>query len=64
MCLWIISGFKQKLSAVLQMLIIAGMNILEYFLAKDLLLWKGWNVLFAFMFIIVIYLNNFRNKAA
>lgn len=67
MAIWILSGVKPKLNAISQILIIATMNSLEFILASDLLLWKKFNALFAFMFICFIFYNEFvlnkRKKA-
>src|ERR1700746_1617244 len=43
MALWIISGFKSRLNAITQVVIIATMNTLEFILAPDLLLWGRFN---------------------
>ena len=66
MAIWIISWIKPRLSAITQIIIIAAMNVLEFILAPDLLLWGRFNLLFAIMFIILIYLNEFylRNRSA
>jgi hypothetical protein len=55
MALWIISGIKPRWNALLQILTIAVMNLLEFFLVPDLLLWGRWNALFALLFILLIY---------
>ncbi len=60
MCVWILSRIKPKLNAITQILIISTMNILEYFLVPDLLLWGKYNSLFAFLFIVLIYVNEFH----
>ena len=60
MTVWIISGFKQRLNAIVQMIVIATMNFLEYILAPDLLLWGKFNALFAFLFIAIIWINEFK----
>jgi hypothetical protein len=60
MAIWIISRRWTKLNAVLQILIIATMNVLEFSLVPDLLLWGKANALFAFMFILLIYYNEFN----
>lgn len=59
MTVWILSGIKTKLNAVTQIVIIAAMNILEFYLAPDLLLWGKWNIVVAVLFIAVIYSNEF-----
>jgi uncharacterized membrane protein YphA (DoxX/SURF4 family) len=66
MAIWILSGKYPRLNAVTQMFIIAAMNALEFFLAPDLLLWGKANAIFALMFIVLIYYNDFyiRKKIA
>lgn len=60
MAIWIISRIKPKLNAISQIIIIATMNVLEFILAPDLLLWGKFNSLFAFLFILIIYFNEFH----
>ena len=59
MAIWILSGYKTKLNAIAQILIVATMNTLEFILVPDLLLWGKLNSLFAFIFILVVYYNEF-----
>ena len=59
MAAWIIIGYRPRLNALTQMLIIALMNMLEFFLAPDLLLWGRFNALFAFLFIVLIGINEY-----
>lgn len=59
MALWIVSGIQRRLNIVIQIIIIAAMNILEFFLAPTLLLWGRMNLLFALLFIGLIYWNEF-----
>ena len=60
MAIWIISRILPKLNAITQIVIIATMNILEFTLASDLLLWGRFNVVFAFLFMLIIYFNEFH----
>jgi hypothetical protein len=60
MAAWIVSGLWPRLNAITQILVIAAMNIIEFFLASDLLLWGKANAIFAFAFILVIYYNEFH----
>jgi hypothetical protein len=60
MAVWILSGMWTRLNAVTQILVIATMNSLEFFLVPDLLLWGKLNAFFAFLFILLIYFNEFR----
>ena len=55
MAIWILSNFWPRLNAIIQMIIIAVMNTLEFLLAPDLLLWGKANAAFALMFILLIY---------
>lgn len=58
---WIASGLKPRFNAVVQMVIIGVMNVLEYILAPDLLLWGKLNLLFAALLIVIIYCFQFRS---
>jgi hypothetical protein len=63
MASWIVTGIKPRLNVVMQILIVVAMNILEFLLAPDLLLWGEANSIFAFLFILLIYWNEFyQNK--
>jgi uncharacterized membrane protein YphA (DoxX/SURF4 family) len=59
MTVWIISGYQKKLNAIAQIVVVATMNTLEFILVPDLLLWGKLNSLFAFVFILVVYYNEF-----
>lgn len=59
MAIWILTQWKSKLNAFLQMSIVAAMNIMEFVLAPDLLLWGRLNALFAFLFILLVYYHGF-----
>jgi DoxX-like family len=59
MGLWILSGILSRLNAITQIALIATMNTLEFFLVPDLLLWGKFNALFAGMFIMLIFYNEF-----
>ncbi|KMQ64887.1 hypothetical protein ACM46_11800 [Chryseobacterium angstadtii] len=60
MAVWILTRINSRFCAIAQITIIAAMNILEFLLAPDLLLWGRFNSLFAFVFILLIYCNEFR----
>jgi hypothetical protein len=64
MAVWIVSGFRPRLNAITQIMIIATMNIMEFILVPDLLLWGRFNILFAFLFMLLISYNEYflRNK--
>jgi hypothetical protein len=59
MAIWILSGIRPRLNAITQIIVIAIMNSLEFFIAPDLLLWGKANAIFAFMFIVMIYFKEF-----
>ncbi|MGJ8731651.1 MAG: DoxX-like family protein [Cellulophaga sp.] len=59
---WIVSGYKSRVNSILQILIIGVMNILEFTLVPDLLLWGKYNIVFAFLLICVIFYNEFYLK--
>jgi len=62
MAVWIVSGYLSRLNIIAQVLIIATMNMLEFMLVPDLLLWGRFNLLFAFLFIGVIIFNHYYLK--
>ena len=59
MAIWILSGIKSRVNAATQIVVVAAMNVLEFFLAPDLLLWGRFNAVFAAMFVGVVYYNEF-----
>jgi hypothetical protein len=59
MAVWILSAYKTKLNTIAQIAVVATMNTLEFILVPDLLLWGKLNSLFAFIFILVVYYNEF-----
>ncbi len=62
MTIWILSGYKPKFNAVTQITVIIGMNLLEFILVSELLLWGPLNFLFALLFSLIIYYNEFHLK--
>jgi hypothetical protein len=66
MACWILSGFKTRLNAIVQIAVIAAMNALEFVLVPDLLLWGRLNSVFALLLILAVYYNEFtlRKKMA
>ncbi len=59
MAVWILSGLWKRLNALTQICIVATMNLLEFILVPDLLLWGKINAFFAFIFIFFVYFNEF-----
>ena len=60
MAIWILSGLWPRYNAVTQIIIIATMNVLEFVLVPELLLWGKANSIFALIFILLIYYNGFQ----
>lgn len=60
MAIWILIGFKTRLNTLVQIIIIAIMNTIEFLIAPDILLWGRANSIFAFVLILVIYFNEFH----
>ena len=62
---WIISRIKSRLCSVVQIIIIATMNIIEFLIAPDLLLFGRLNIVLAMVLIVVIFIHEFvLNKTA
>ncbi len=59
MAIWIVSKFKTRFNAITQIIIVAIMNIIEFILVPDLLLWGKLNAFFALLFILLVYYNEF-----
>lgn len=63
MAIWILIGFKSRINAILQIGVVATMNVLEFILVPDLLLWGKMNSFFAFLFICIVFINEFVLKS-
>ncbi|PZR38162.1 MAG: hypothetical protein DI538_10375 [Azospira oryzae] len=59
MAVWIWSRYKARLNAITQMIVVLVMNVLEFILVPDLLLFGKINSVFALSFVFVIYYNEF-----
>jgi len=59
MAIWILSGVWTRMNAITQIIVIGVMNTLEFILVPDLLLWGRANAFFAFLFILIIWYNEF-----
>ncbi len=57
--LWIISSYKPRLCAIVQITLVLAMNIMELILVPDLLLFGRLNAFFALCFVIVVYCHQF-----
>ena len=62
MAVWVLSKIQPRLCAIVQMSLVLVMNLIEMTLAPDLLLWGKTNMLFALLFIGVVYVNEFVFK--
>lgn len=60
MALWVLSKVKPRMNAIVQIIIISIMNILEFILVPDLLLWGKMNSFFALLFICLVWFNEFN----
>ncbi|WP_100336951.1 DoxX-like family protein [Hymenobacter chitinivorans] len=61
---WVLSRYRERLSVGLQIALVLGMNVLEFLLARDLLLWQQLNIVFAGLFALLLYYYGFRLPAA
>ena len=59
MAVWILTGIRSRLCAIVQAVIIASMNTIEFVLAPDLLLFGHGNAIMAALLIIAITVNEF-----
>ncbi|MFZ1379441.1 MAG: DoxX-like family protein, partial [Saprospiraceae bacterium] len=59
MAVWIVSKINSRLNAIAQITIVATMNIFEFLVVPDQLLWGRFNILFAFIFIFIVYCNEY-----
>lgn len=62
MFVWVISRKFSRLAAVMQIVIVLTMNILEFILVPDLLLFGRMNIIIALVFVSVVYVNEFIIK--
>ncbi|SIR09770.1 DoxX-like family protein [Maribacter ulvicola] len=62
MAVWVVSKSNSRINALLQISVVSVMNMLEYFLVPDLLLWGKMNSVFALLFVGVVYYNEFILK--
>jgi hypothetical protein len=65
MAIWIIAAIAISFNTIIQITIVACMNLLEFILVPHLLLWGRYNVVFALLFIALVYYYGFvlyKNK--
>ncbi|RSK34031.1 DoxX-like family protein [Hymenobacter metallilatus] len=61
--LWVLGGRNMKLTAAVQIALVLVMNVLEFWLAPDLLLWGRLNMGFAAEFAVLVYYQGFILKS-
>lgn len=59
MAIWIISQIRPRLNAIAQISIVIVMNILEFVLVPNRLLWGKFNAIFALLFVLFVYFHEF-----
>lgn len=59
MGVWVLSGMYRRFNAIVQIALVMVMNILEYILVPEMLLWGKMNLVFASLFSIVIFWKEF-----
>ncbi|WP_417799329.1 DoxX-like family protein [Tenacibaculum sp.] len=60
MVIWIISNYKSRLNAITQIVIVSTMNVIEFMITSDILLWGKLNIIFAALFVFIVYVNEFK----
>lgn len=64
MAVWILTRIMPRMNAIIQVMVIATMNAMEFMFVPDLLLWGKANAVFAFLFILVILYNEYYLRKA
>lgn len=59
MAIWILSKYNSSLNTFFQIIIVGTMNIIEFVLAPELLLFGKINSLIAICFMLLLYYNEF-----
>lgn len=62
MAVWVLSSYRSRLNAIMQIVVIGVMNVIEFVLVPNLLLWGRLNIVFAFVLMAIIYFNEFHLK--
>jgi hypothetical protein len=62
MAYWVISGIRSRMCVIVQIVVVGLMNLLEFFLVPELLLWGKWNAAFALVFMVFVYFNGYVCK--
>ncbi|MCC6412042.1 MAG: DoxX-like family protein [Saprospiraceae bacterium] len=59
MAVWVLSRWYPRVCALMQIGLVVVMNVLEFFLVPELLLFGKMNSLFALLFVFAVYYNTF-----
>lgn len=59
MAIWIVCRIRPRWCTIAQIVLVATMNVIEFILAPDLLLFGRFNILVAFVFTVALFLNEF-----
>lgn len=62
MALWILSQWKWRWSVTAQILVVAAMNVIEFLLVPDLLLFGHWNALVALAYVSLVACAGFGHS--
>ena len=60
MAAWVVSGIRLRLNAITQIVLVVSMNLLEFYRTPELLLWGRLNLVFALLFVGLVYYRAFR----
>jgi len=64
MAVWVLSQLYSRLNVILQIVLVITMNIIEYTLVPELLLWGEVNIVFAILFIGLVYYSEYSFSQA
>lgn len=64
MAVWVLSRFRHRLCTAMQILLVATMNILEFIIVPDLLLFGRLNIVVAAAFILVLIIHERKQTTA
>lgn len=64
MAAWVVSRIYPRVCAATQVAAVVMMNVLEFFLARDLLMWGGLNAMFASIFCAIVIGNELLHARA
>lgn len=59
MAIWVLSGIKPRECAVAQIAVVLSMNLIEFIIVPDLLLWGEMNAVFALSFVMLVAGNEY-----